>query len=241
MSELLELIICTICKTRVEYHDGSDGYMSCECWVRGHQDEPIPEIWLEIEDMKANPCGGCRKDINERLIYRCSDCGLPFHRSCLDQHCKHGNQKQELRSENLFLKQQLSAANEAWEKAERELADEKQKVKNLEEYMLKGIYFRDELQASLSLAKKELEEKVEQERVEGRRMAERALDQTVRGREWLAEHEHLKTIAARVEDVKLVHRVLSGWLDDDDAADAAHWLIRLIKGDREAEAHFLKS
>lgn len=123
---LLELIICTECKTRVEYHDGSDGYMSCECWVRSHKGEPMPDKWINIEDTLINECGGCRQNINERLVFRCADCGLPFHQTCLDQHCKHGNQKQELRSENLFLKQQ---------------------VKNLEEYMLKGVAFRDELQA----------------------------------------------------------------------------------------------
>ena len=133
MDDLLDLIICTECKTRVEYHGDRDGYMSCECWVKATQEEPYPAKWLEIEDRKVNLCGGCRKDINERLVFRCSDCGLPFHQVCLDHHCKHGNQKQELRSENLFLKQQVT---------------------NLEEYMLKGVAFRDELHSRLALLEK---------------------------------------------------------------------------------------
>lgn len=128
MRDLLDLIVCTKCKTRVEYHDDRDGFMSCECWVRQTRDEPMPYKWIEVEDRKANPCGMCGKDINERLVFRCADCGLPFHQACLDQHCKHGNQKQELRSENMFLKQH---------------------VKNLEESMLKGVAFRDELQSEV--------------------------------------------------------------------------------------------
>ena len=107
--DLLELIVCTECKTRVEYHDDRDGHMSCECWIRGAADEPMPSKWLEIEDLKANPCGICAREIPERSIFRCADCGLPFHRGCLDHHCKHGTQPQELRSENLFLKGQLAA------------------------------------------------------------------------------------------------------------------------------------
>lgn len=39
---------------------------------------------------------------------------------------------------------------------------------------------------------KRLREAIEQERIEGRRMAERALDRTVRGREWLAEYKAMK-------------------------------------------------
>ena len=140
IGDLLDLIICTECKTRVEYHDGPDGYMSCECWVRTTADESMPTKWVEIEDMKANSCGICGQDINERLVFRCADCGKPFHQVCLDQHCKHGTQKQELRSENLFLKQQ---------------------VKNLEEYMLKGVAFRDELHA----AKSDLEARLEKSEV----------------------------------------------------------------------------
>jgi hypothetical protein len=93
----------------------------------------MPSKWVEIEDRKINECGGCRKDIPERHVFRCADCGLPFHQTCLDQHCKHGNQKQELRSENLFLKQQVA---------------------NLEEYMLRGVAFRDGLQAQLCAAGK---------------------------------------------------------------------------------------
>ncbi len=130
--DLLELIVCTECKTRVEYHEDRDGYMSCECWVRSTPDDPTPKKWVEIFDMKCNPCGVCRQDIPERSVFRCADCGLPFHQTCLDQHCKHGNQKQELRSENLFLKQQ---------------------VRTLDEYVTKGVAFRDELQARI----KELE------------------------------------------------------------------------------------
>jgi len=108
MGDLLELIVCTECKTRVEYHEERDGYMSCECWIRSTADDPTPDKWVEIEDRKVNLCGGCRANIPERSIFRCADCGLPFHQTCLDQHCKHGNQKQELRSENLFLKSQLA-------------------------------------------------------------------------------------------------------------------------------------
>jgi uncharacterized protein YbaR (Trm112 family) len=109
IGDLLELIVCTECKTRVEYHDDRDGYMSCECWIHSTADDPTPDKWIEIEDRKVNECGGCRANIPERSVFRCADCGLPFHQTCLDQHCKHGNQKQELRSENLFLKAQLTA------------------------------------------------------------------------------------------------------------------------------------
>ena len=72
----------------------------------------MPDKWIGIEDRKVNLCGGCRANIPERSIFRCADCGLPFHQTCLDQHCKHGNQKQKLRSENLFVKSQLIAAIE---------------------------------------------------------------------------------------------------------------------------------
>ena len=41
IGDLLELIVCTDCKTRVEYHEERDGYMSCECWVRSMADDPI--------------------------------------------------------------------------------------------------------------------------------------------------------------------------------------------------------
>jgi len=109
IGDLLELIVCTGCKTRVEYHEDRDGYMSCECWIRGTEDDPMPNKWIEIEDRKVNLCGGCHANIPERSVFRCADCGLPFHQVCLDQHCKHGQQKQELRSENLFLKSQLIA------------------------------------------------------------------------------------------------------------------------------------
>lgn len=108
IGDLNELIVCTECKTRVEYHEWRDGYMSCECWIRSTVDDPTPEKWVEIKDRKVNLCGGCRADIPERSVFRCADCGLPFHQTCLDQHCKHGNQKQELRSNNLFLTQQLA-------------------------------------------------------------------------------------------------------------------------------------
>jgi uncharacterized protein YbaR (Trm112 family) len=110
IGDLLELIVCTDCKTRVEYHDDRDGYMSCECWIRSTADDPTPDKWMDIEDRKVNLCGGCRANIPERSVFRCADCGLPFHQTCLDQHCKHGNQKQELRSENLFLKTRIATA-----------------------------------------------------------------------------------------------------------------------------------
>jgi uncharacterized protein YbaR (Trm112 family) len=108
IGDLLDLIVCTECKTRVEYHEERDGHMSCECWIRSTADDPTPDKWIEVEDRKVNLCGGCRANIPERSVFRCADCGLPFHQTCLDQHCKHGNQKQELRSENLFLKSQLA-------------------------------------------------------------------------------------------------------------------------------------
>jgi hypothetical protein len=62
--DLLDLIVCTRCNTRVEYHDGPDGYMSCECWIMAHREEPRPIHWHEIEERKVNLCGGCGKDIN---------------------------------------------------------------------------------------------------------------------------------------------------------------------------------
>ena len=48
------------------------------------------------------------------------------------------------------LESSLSAALAGKEKVERELTDEKQQVANLEEYMLKGVAFRDELQARIN-------------------------------------------------------------------------------------------
>jgi hypothetical protein len=45
----------------------------------------------------------------------------------------------------------------------------------------------------------ELKERVEDERAAGRRMAERALDTTPRGREWLAEYRELKVFRERAE------------------------------------------
>lgn len=44
-----------------------------------------------------------------------------------------------------------------------------------------------------------LKEKVEQEKIEGRRMAERALSSTVRGREWIAEYATLRARCERLE------------------------------------------
>ena len=44
IGDLLELIVCTDCKTRVEYHEERDGYMSCECWVRSMADDPMPDV-----------------------------------------------------------------------------------------------------------------------------------------------------------------------------------------------------
>ena len=109
IGDLLELIVCTECKTRVEYHDDRDGYMSCECWIRSTPDDPMPIKWVEIEDRISNLCGGCNRDIPERHVFRCADCGRPFHQTCLNYHCKHGDQPQELRSRILFLESQLAA------------------------------------------------------------------------------------------------------------------------------------
>lgn len=138
--DLLDLIVCTRCNTRVEYHDGPDGLMSCECWVRRHHDEPMPIHWFQIEDTKINLCAGCGKDIPERRIYRCSDCDGSFHRECLDHHCKHGGQKQELRSENLYLRHRVT--------------DLMKQAHEREDYMLRGVAFRDELQARISAFEK---------------------------------------------------------------------------------------
>ncbi len=100
----LELVVCIECKTRVEYHNDRDGYQSCECFIRTSKDEDMPPFWMEIQDLRINQCGVCKRDIPERSIFRCADCGLPFHQTCLDHHCKRGDQPQELRSENLFLR-----------------------------------------------------------------------------------------------------------------------------------------
>jgi hypothetical protein len=51
----------------------------------------------------------------------------------------------------------VNAVNAETSFLQRQLADETQKVANLEEYMLKGVAFRDELQAKI----KRLEEAVE--------------------------------------------------------------------------------
>jgi DNA repair exonuclease SbcCD ATPase subunit len=114
-----EIRICTKCKKDVLPHDESDGDLSCECEVRYWDDYP-PDSWIYVELRTATLCGLCGSEIQGE-VYRCADCDTPFHRTCLDHHCRRGNQPQELRSENMFLKGQITLKDARLAEYEKEI------------------------------------------------------------------------------------------------------------------------